>query len=115
MIELLISEKYDYRQAMVWISKILLWLNGVLEDREDISMEGYMVARDQPKHVIVLLLVEEKYHKQFIDVLFQPPEELKDKYIASVPIEEPCPVTEVKSEEGEEKKDEEEKKKEEKG
>ena len=46
---------------------------------------------------------EEKYHKQFIDILFQPPEELKDKYIASVPIEEPCPVTEVKTEDGEDK------------
>ena len=36
-----------------------------------------------------------KYQKELIQILQQPPEEYKDRYIACITCEEPSPVTEV--------------------
>jgi len=87
MIELLISQKFDNRLAFVWISRILLWLTDSIKDDESILLEGYMAIRDEPKHVSVLLICDGESLKKIIKILQQPPEELKDKYIATVTLE----------------------------
>ena len=93
MIELILQDQCDYRKSMVLLTQIMGWLMRALEEREDIVFEDMMVARDQPEHIMVLLLVDDSYNKKVMDILFQPPGEFKGKYVAVITSSEPLPVT----------------------
>lgn len=101
MIELLLVDLFDFRLAFVLVSRICQWIAEQIKEREDIILEGVIIARDSPEHLTVLLLCENIYHEKLLEILKQPPGEFVGKYIACVPAEEPEVVKEVT----EEKKD----------
>lgn len=104
MIELLISSRFDNRMAMMWLARIVAWLTDVLKDRADILLEGVLMMRDQPMHTTSILICEGESQKLIIELLKQPPGEFKDKYIASVILEDPG-VYEVETAEEREKRE----------
>lgn len=93
MIELLIGDKFQGKVAYLWITRILTWLAQQIQERDDLRLDGVIVANDSPTHVSAMLVVEGIYQKRFVELLKQPPGEFKDKYIASVT--EPEPVYEI--------------------
>lgn len=98
MIELLLVDILDFRLAFVLVTRICQWIAEQIKEREDIILEGVIIARDSPEHLTVLLLCEKEYHSKLLEILQQPPGEFVGKYIACVPAEEPEVVKEVKDE-----------------
>lgn len=111
MIEILLRDNIgDVRAKFVFLAGLISWLTKAtqaVEDEENIKtlMEGYIILRDEPQHIGVIIICRDQNNKKMLDILMQPPGEFKDKYIPCVSSEEPTPVQEKK--ENDDKKEEE--------
>ena len=95
MIELLWQEKpfCDYK-ALLLVNNVLAWLAKTLAEHEefhDIIINGYLVARDEQK-ISTLILCDIETQKRLLQILQQPPEEYKEKYVPCILSHEPDPV-----------------------
>lgn len=111
MIEILLKDIIGgVREKFLFLASFISWLTKAtqaVEDEEklEIIMEGYIILRDEPEHIGVVIICKDHNNKKLLDILMQPPGEFKDKYIPCVSSEEPNPVQEKKeNEEKEEKK-----------
>ena len=68
-----------------FISKFMVWLFSLLESKQDMQVDGYMLLYvPERKSFTLLILNEMKENEYILDLLKQPPEEYKEKYIACV-------------------------------
>ena len=104
MIELLWTNNLcvDY-EVMMYAAGLMSWLASLLaQDEENHSVEfnGFMVAKEEKGGcAVVIICGNPQSQKRVLEIVQQPPEEYKGKYIASIPSEEPEPVNEMKTEE----------------
>ena len=116
MIEILLNDNIGgIREKFVFLAGFIAWLTKAthaVEDEEklEILMEGYIILRDLPQHIGVVIICKDENNKKMLDILMQPPGEFKGKYIPYVSSEEPMPVQEKKEEEEENQDKKEEKK-----
>lgn len=84
--------------VMMYVSNLIAWLTTTLattEEYKHIKLSGFIVLLNKEHTISTLLLCEDKYQKELIKILQQPPEEYKERYEACITCEEPSPVAEV--------------------
>ena len=117
MIEIYLQEPGEsVKENMVFLTRILLWLLQELkkEEYKYIDCSGFILSEDEErkKGMSALLFLDSVVHKPVLQILMQPPEEYKGKYIACVPSKEPEVVTEnPEMDDGEEYRDQHRKRK----
>ena len=86
-------------EFFTWFFNMVRKYNEEHEDLIDIA-GVILVSRTGVTPASLIMLYEnekiDKTHRVLLDILFQPEEQFKDKYIACVPAEEPNPVQEQK-------------------
>lgn len=98
MIELFWNDlKADKYQQVVAVTNIMLWLSTYVQEHQQelngLSINGYVVVMDYGKiHCVVT--TDEKNEKTLLNILQQPPNEFKEKYVACIHCEEPEVVVE---------------------
>lgn len=95
MIEIVWLEEFE---AMMCATRMLAWLATTLAQKEYNSIEfnGYMVVKEKQKSGCSILIIsgDPISQNRILNILQQPPEEYKEKYIARIPCNEPNPVHE---------------------
>ena len=104
MIEIVWLEEIE---AMMCASRLLTWLATTLTQKDEyhsIEFNGYMVVKEKQKSGCSILIIcgDPISQKRILNILQQPPEEYKEKYIARVPCEEPNPIHEQTKEDSDE-------------
>lgn len=108
MIEIVWLEEYE---VMMCASRMLAWLAATLAQKEEyhnIEFNGYMVVKEEEKEnqkskcSILIICGDPVSQKRILNILQQPPEEYKEKYIARIPCNEPDPVHEQTKEDSDE-------------
>lgn len=97
MIELIWKDSsLNEYENILQITNLLSWLVAIIRDKHEIELNGFMVLKEKNPltYSILLILGDENSQKQTLNILQQPPEEFKEKYIARIPCEEPNPVKE---------------------
>ena len=99
MIEIIWTETLQEYEVMMCATRMLAWLAATLAQKDeyhDIDFNGYMVVKEKQKSGCSILLIcgDPISQKRMLNILQQPPEEYKEKYIACVPCDEPNPVHE---------------------
>lgn len=98
MIELVLAHFDD--KSLQMLTALIMWVVQTLEDDPEYSgvkLDGYTVVRDEVKQDIFTLLVcEHENQKKILELLKQPPNLYKEKYIARIINLEPEPVYEIK-------------------
>lgn len=98
MIELSWKKNTTY----IIISQFLEWLfNRISKFNEDetinIDVNGFLLLKEKDGGYSALIMCPDIYNdKKILNIVLQPPEEFKERYIACIPSEEPESVTEVK-------------------
>lgn len=92
------DEKYNEREAMMYLSQLMAWLSNEItmkKEYEDLTISGYIITYEKST---VLIFPDKNTEKQkrILNILQQPPEEFKEKYIACIYAEEPKVVNEKK-------------------
>lgn len=92
------DEKYSEREAMMYLSQLMAWLSNEItmkKEYEDLTISGYIITYEKST---VLIFPDKNTEKQkrILNILQQPPEEFKEKYIACIYAEEPKVVNEKK-------------------
>ena len=83
MIEL-ITDKYS-DELMLMITRLLAWLVDEVHKQINSDLDGYTVIRDDAHtEMFVLLICDDKHHERLLDILKQPPEPFRGRYIARV-------------------------------
>ena len=103
MIELQLAQFTTFHESVMLLCNVLHWVATIVntkEENHDIYLQGFLTVfeKTQPK-VSALLLCEGKSQKHLLELLQQPPNEYKGRYIACVYSEEPVCVEERKDEE----------------
>lgn len=117
MIEIYLQDPSEcVKENMVLITSILLWLMQELkkDEHKDIECSGFIMCDDEQgkKGMSALLFLDTAVHKPVLQILMQPPEEYKGKYIACIPSKEPEVVAESSEmDDGEEYRDQHRKRK----
>ena len=98
MIEIVWLDDYD---AMMCASRLLAWLAALLAQKDEyhnIEFNGYMIVKEKEKEKtgcsVLIICGDPISQKRILNILQQPPEEYKEKYIARIPCDEPNPVHE---------------------
>lgn len=92
------DEKFTEREAMMYLSQLIAWLSNEIttkKEYEDLTISGYIITYEKST---VLIFPDKNTEKQkrILNILQQPPEEFKEKYIACIYSEEPKSVSERK-------------------
>ena len=100
MIELLWKNlSTNHSENLMCITNMLAWLvTTIHQDKEmhNIVLDGYFTILDKEGVFATLLICKGKENqKKLLNILQQPPNEYKEKYIACIHSEEPNPVNEV--------------------
>ena len=101
MIELLWKEVP--KNHFEYITRLIAWLVSIVEERnkvEPLEISGYIVFRNHSNEICSLIIAEEQYQKKILNILQQPPDEYKEKYVACIPSKEPDPVNEKDYDDG---------------
>lgn len=98
MIEIIWKDyvNHDY-DLMMYASSFMTWLAVTLteEKNHEIEFNGYLIVKEKEKGCSILVISgNPESQKRILQILQQPPEEYKEKYIARVPCDEPDPVNE---------------------
>lgn len=110
MIDLHLIKSASFNEDMMLVSSILNWFIIELNtnpEYEEIQFRGYLVLYDETKqnNASALILCNGPDQKKIINLLQQPPDTYKEKYIACVVSEEPEPVAETRKSEDTEDED----------
>lgn len=110
MIDLHLIKSTSFNEDMMLVSSILNWFIIELNtnpEYEEIQFRGYLVLYDETKqnNASALILCNGPDQKKIINLLQQPPDTYKEKYIACVVSEEPEPVAETRKSEDTEDED----------
>ena len=106
MIEIIWKDKtsadyYIFTQVAAFMSMLAVTL--AKEENQDIKLNGYMIGREEKGGCSILMICGDFIsQRKLMNILQQPPEEYKDKYVACVPCEEPNPVQETAEDKAEE-------------
>lgn len=97
---------------MMYATNLIAWLTSLIAHKDeyrDVDLNGYMVVKEQTPGCSILVICNDiQSQKKVLDILQQPPEEFRDKYIARVPTNEPDPVKEQKKSENDDDDDDDE-------
>lgn len=96
MIELLVKD-YEEMEAMMLLTNLIGWLVTHIakdEDKKGIILNGFVILRDDRLELTGLIVCDGNSQKRIIEILQQPPEAYKGKYIARIISEEPVLVKE---------------------
>ena len=96
MIELVVKD-YEDLEAMVLLTNLVGWLVTRIardEDKRDIILNGFVILRDGKLELTGILVCDGRSQKRVLEILQQPPDAYKEKYIARVVSEEPVLVEE---------------------
>jgi hypothetical protein len=106
MIELLWNNlTYSNNENMMYISNFIAWLaTSIVHEKSlhQIELNGFLTLKDSDNKVATLLLCDSECQREVLNILQQPPNEYKEKYIARVPCNEPSPVNEEQNKESDE-------------
>ena len=112
MIELTIPNYSSYQEGLLLMNNILQWLALTIsssEENHDIRINGTLcVFDDSKKRMACLIMCEGPSQKRIQELLKEPPNEYKEKYVACITSEEPEVVYEQKGEEAESDEEKEE-------
>ena len=84
--------------VLSYITNILAWLMETIaaeKGEHGVKITGYVVICDEFSFYHTLLMCKEEGQKRVLEILQQPPEEYKEKYVACILCEEPNPVQEI--------------------
>ena len=90
------TEEVDY-DVLKNITNLIAWLVASLADDEvnhSVKLMGYMTMPDVNSRFATLLICDGESQKKILEILQQPPEEYKEKYVACILSEEPQPIQE---------------------
>lgn len=107
MIELLWKNlSTNDKENMMYVTNLIAWLTTSLAQEKEyhkIVLSGYFTLIDKEGTFATLLVCYGKENQnQLLKILQQPPDEYKEKYVACVPSEEPCPVKEEENKKSDE-------------
>lgn len=99
MIEIVWTEILPDYEIMMCASRMLAWLATILAQKDEyhnIEFNGYMVVKEKQRKGCSILIIcgDQISQKRILNILQQPPEEYKEKYIARIPCDEPNPIHE---------------------
>lgn len=88
--------KHNIESYLV-ILNFMSWMMNTIKNEEDlqgINFNGILTLLDTNYKFVTLLMCDHENQKKLLNILQQPPEEYKEKYVACVLSEEPQPVQE---------------------
>lgn len=113
MIDIAVKERTNPQDEMLMLTNIVTWLLHELKNLYTTGQittcmypSGYILVYDEDlKRSDILLFCEGENQKKMLEILQQPPESYKEKYIACVPSKEPDSVQEQSAMEVEEEEE----------